>query len=337
MRYIFTLALFCLILLESQAQQLPILSEYAHNGFVLNPAMTGWEGITAISAGYRHQWTGMPQSPRTANLAFRHAAEDLHMGYGGYFVHDQTGPTSFTGVTLNYAYNIRFKPEVTGEFDRNRLSIGLSLSGLSYRLRGADLRYIDPDDDLIVQNNESQFFPDAGLGLFYHTDLYYFGFSVPQIISMKVRFNDDLALSSIRRIAHFYLNGGAKFKLQGGAFDNSNHKHYIVPSFWIKFAPVSPINVNVNVHYMYDNLFSAGVGYSSDGSLIGDFNIFFLERFRVGYAFSMNVAGLGAQLGSNHELMFAYILQSSGKGWYTPKVDGPRVRNSEGLEKVNKK
>lgn len=323
MRYILSFILFfcgsCLL----KAQQLPILSEYAHNGFILNPGMTGWEGITSLSAGYRHQWTGMPESPRTANLAFRHSADDLHMGYGGYFVHDQTGPTSFTGISLNYAYNIRFKPEVEGEYDRNRLSIGLSLSGLAYRLKGADLKYIDPDDALIIQNSESQFFPDAGMGLFYQTDLYYFGLSVPQIISMKVRFNDDLALSAIRRVAHFYMNGGAKIKLKGGAFEHSKHQHHIIPSFWLKFAPVSPLNFNMNVQYMYDNLFTAGIGYSTDGSIIGDFNILFRDRYRLGYAFSMNVAGLGAQLGSNHEFMLAYTIQSSGKGWFNPKVEGP--------------
>ncbi len=310
--------------LTLKAQQLPLFSEYNNNGFVINPAMMGWESITAISGSYRHQWTGMPQAPRTALLSFRHAAEDLNMAYGGYFVHDQTGPTSFTGVNLLYAYHIKFKPELEGYEKRNRLSIGLSLSGLAYRLRGADLRYIDPDDELIIQNNESQFFPDAGAGLFYFNDLYYIGLSVPQMIAMRVNFNDDLALSTIRRVAHFYVHAGAKFELKGSEYNpNPEHRHYLLPSFWIKYAPASPININMNLRYMYDDVFSASLGYSTDGSLISDFSVYFLKNYRLGYAFSMPLNGLAPQLGTNHEVLFTYIFQSSGKGWFTPKVEGP--------------
>jgi type IX secretion system PorP/SprF family membrane protein len=305
-----------------KAQQLPLFSEYSNNGFVINPAMMGWEGMTAISASYRHQWTGMPQSPRTATLSFRHMAEDLNMAYGGYFVHDQTGPTSFTGLNFLYAYHLKFKSEEDGTYERNRLSIGLSLSGLGYRLRGADLRYIDPDDELIIQNDESQFYPDAGMGLFYYNDLYYVGFSVPQMIAMRVRFNDDLALSTIRRVAHFYLNAGAKFEVKMDDYNpDRKHHHYILPSFWIKYAPSSPININMNVRYMYDDIFTASLGYSTDGSVISDFSVYFLDNYRLGYAFSMAVNGLAPQLGTNHEIMFTYIFKSSGKGWYVPKVD----------------
>lgn len=304
------------------AQQLPLFSEYSNNGFVINPAMMGWEGITALSTSYRHQWTGMPQAPRTATLSYRHMAEDLNMAYGGYFVHDQTGPTSFTGVNFLYAYHLKFKSEEDGLYDRNRLSIGLSLSGLGYRLRGADLRYIDPDDELIIQNNESQFFPDAGMGIFYYNDLYYVGFSVPQMISMRVRFNDDLALSTIRRVAHFYLNAGAKIEVKMDDYNpDRKHHHYIMPSFWIKYAPASPININMNLRYMYDDIFSASIGYSTDGSIISDFSVYFMERYRLGYAFSMAVNGLAPQLGTNHEIMFTYIFKSKGKGWYIPEVN----------------
>ncbi len=324
MKSLFTIILLLpafIILNESKAQQLPLLSEYNYNGFLLNPGMMGWEATTAISAGYRHQWTDMPNAPRTGNLAFSHFAEDLNMGYGGYFVHDKTGPTSFTGVTLNYAYHIPFKSELEGEWKRNRLAIGLSLSGLSYRLRGSDLRYLDADDPLIISNNESQFMPDAGAGIFYYNDLYYVGFSTPQMISMRVKFNDDLALSTIRRIAHFYVQGGAKFRIQDYT-KKSEHRHYIMPSFWFKYAPASPLNFTASAHYLYDDLLRAGLGMSTDGTMIGDFSIYFMKNYRIGYAFSFTLNRLSPQLGTNHEILFAYIFQSSGKGWFVPKVDG---------------
>jgi len=161
----------------------------------------------------------------------------------------------------------------------------------------------------------------------YYNDLYYFGFSVPQMISMKVKFNDDLALSTIRRVAHFYLQGGAKLKIQENAKTNSKHQHYILPSFWIKYAPSSPLNFTANVHYLYDDLLSVGLGYSTEGALIGDFSVYFMKNYRLGYAFSFGTNALAAQLGTSHEIMFAYIFQSSGKGWFVPKIEGIATKN----------
>lgn len=81
---------------DMSAQQLPLFSEYLHNSYLINPAFTGWEGITAVSASYRNQWTGMTGAPRTATLGFQHYPNHSNTGIAGYFMHDQTGPTSFT-------------------------------------------------------------------------------------------------------------------------------------------------------------------------------------------------------------------------------------------------
>lgn len=305
------------------AQQLPLFSEYTQNGFIINPAMTGWENATTLSASYRHMWTGMPQSPKTATLSFQRPIEEQNMAYGAYFMHDQTGPTSFTGLNFLYSYQIRLKPELEGRATRNRLSMGLSLSALFYRLKGADLDPIDPGDELIIQNNEFQFLPDAGAGLFYYSDEHYIGFSVPQMISLRTRFDDDLAISRIRRIAHFYVTAGAKLEIKTqdvGA--SSKHKHYLIPSFWVKYAPVSPVNVNANLRYMYDDVFMAGLGFSTDGTILADFNVYFMEHYRIGYAFSIGINGLNPTLGTNHEVLFTYIFGSEGKGWYLPEVKG---------------
>ena len=188
------------------AQQMPLLSEYMHSPALINPAMVGWEDLTAISASYRHQWTGMKDNPITFSLNFRHFDENRNMAFGGGLTHDQTGPTSFTGLNLQYAYHLKFGSEKKKEDKRHRLSIGLSLSANQYRLDGAKLEYNDANDPLIVGNSQFKILPDAGLGLFYYNDIYYVGFSVPQLISMNVKFESDNALSNIQRVAHFYLN-----------------------------------------------------------------------------------------------------------------------------------
>lgn len=303
------------------AQQMPLLSEYMHNPASINPAMIGWEDLTAISASYRHQWTGMQGNPITFMLNFQHFDNKRNMAFGGGIMHDQTGPTSFTGFNLQYGYHLKFGSEKKGEDKRHRLSIGLSLSGNQYRLDGAALRYNDSDDPLIVGNLQSKFLPDAGLGLFYYNDLYYVGFSVPQMISMNVKFESDNALSNIQRIAHFYLNAGVKIAIRDkkdGLTRKSlkeKVKHMIIPSLWFKYAPSSPINFYMNARYVWNQMLGIGFGGSTDGSINFDLSVNIQKRFRVGYSFSLPVNSMSAHLGTNHEIMLTYVFGSNGNGW----------------------
>jgi len=305
---------------------MPLLSEYFHSPSLLNPAMVGWEDITAITASYRHQWAEMQGNPITANLNFRHFSPKYNMAFGGGFTHDQTGPTSYTGINIQYAYHLRFKSEKNGQDKRHRLSIGLSLSGNQYRLHGNKLLYNDANDPLIINNTDNKFLPDAGMGIFYYNDLYYIGFSVPQMISLKVKFDSDNALSNIRRIAHFYLNAGVKIEIRDksqGVTKKSlkeKVKHMVIPTIWLKYAPLSPLNFHVGARYVWNQTLGVGFGASSDGALVFDVNVNIKKRFRVGYAFSFPANQYLKHLGTNHEIMLTYIFGSNGNGWMFESV-----------------
>lgn len=324
-----------------QAQQLPLFSEFSHNSGVINPAMVGWDGLMALTAGYRHQWTGMQGAPRTASLSFRSFLEKQNMGMGGYLMHDQTGPTSFTGLNLMYAYHLKFKPEKNGEYVRNRLAIGLSLSAIQYRLRGSQLQVNDTDDALLFSDNQSKLLPDAGLGLFYYNDLFYLGVSVPQMISMKVQFEGQNGLSNMRRVAHIYANAGVKVNLQNNKKPRSSSdttangkpkkpaEHLLLPTIWLKYAPSSPVNASLHLKYLWNKTFGAGIGFTSDGSFVADVDFNLMKQFRLSYAFSVGINGLARYLGTNHEIMFTYIVASNGKSWTFDKVGNLGVKKKE--------
>jgi type IX secretion system PorP/SprF family membrane protein len=50
---------------QLHAQQLPVYSQYMMNAFLLNPAVAGHEGYTAINVTGREQWLGMKDAPGT--------------------------------------------------------------------------------------------------------------------------------------------------------------------------------------------------------------------------------------------------------------------------------
>ncbi|BDS15535.1 PorP/SprF family type IX secretion system membrane protein [Aureispira anguillae] len=318
--YSFIVGIMCCIG-TSKAQQMPLLSEFMHSPALINPAMVGWEDLTAITAAYRHQWTGVKNNPITFMLNFRHFDEKRNMAFGGGLTHDQTGPTSFTGLNFQYAYHLKFGSEKKRQEKRHRLSLGLSLSANQYRLDGSKLAYNDANDPLIIGNNDFKILPDASLGLFYYSDLYYVGFSVPQLISMNVKFDSDNALSNIQRVAHFYINAGVKIDLRSkkdGLTRKSlkeKSKHMLIPSIWFRYAPSSPMNLNLHLRYVWHQMLGIGFGGSTDGTISFDINVHIKKRFRVGYAFSLPVNGLTNHLGTNHEIMLTYVLGSNGNGW----------------------
>ena len=56
---------------ELKAQQLPLYSQYLMNGFMINPAMAGYDGYTAFNLTYRQQWLGFAEAPRTYSASFQ--------------------------------------------------------------------------------------------------------------------------------------------------------------------------------------------------------------------------------------------------------------------------
>jgi sRNA-binding regulator protein Hfq len=65
-RSVFIGVVFCFMVLSGlKAQQTPVYSQYMMNGFLLNPAVAGAEGFTAVNVTAREQWLGFQNAPST--------------------------------------------------------------------------------------------------------------------------------------------------------------------------------------------------------------------------------------------------------------------------------
>ena len=51
------------------AQQQPLYSQYMLDAYLVNPAVAGAEGVTAINLTARQQWAGYAESPKTFALS----------------------------------------------------------------------------------------------------------------------------------------------------------------------------------------------------------------------------------------------------------------------------
>mgnify|MGYP003565755852 CR=1 FL=1 len=179
-RYPVILILLACLAIQARGQQVPLYTQYMFNKVIYNPAVAGVESYFQIRSNHRFQWVGMTDAPLTNALAFFGPHASLPMGYGGYVYHDITGPTSRTSLTGVYAYNIEVMPDI-------RLSMGLSLGLMQYRVDGTQITLKDPSDVALQGEVHTSWVPDANFGVYlYHRD-FWAAFTPAQLPRSKLK------------------------------------------------------------------------------------------------------------------------------------------------------
>lgn len=296
------------------AQQLSLFTQYRENLSIINPAAPESDFFAygqnlTLGASYRAQWVDIANAPRTAAIRGSYIHKDgsgVSLLAGGYLVNDQTGPTGFTGVYGRIGGIISGDPQSSG------LSVALTGGMVQYRVDGGEIRFRQSGDLVGTQNN-AQFFPDVGLGVFYYltmgksyNNIFYGGVSVPQVIGLDLTFQNDEGEFSTKRIPHFYgVLGFYKF------FDNES---FLEPSVWVKYANNVPINVDVNLRYQLPTNLWVGAGYATSNSvhleagvLLGDV-YGYSNTVKIGYGFDYSFSTFGPYTGTTHEINLAFSL-----------------------------
>jgi len=294
------------------AQQLSLFTQYRENATLINPAAIEGDYFAygqnmTFGVSYRAQWVGLANGPRTQTLRGSYLNTDysgVTLMAGGHLINDQTGPTGFTGVYGRIGGVVSGDPEYSG------LSIALSAGLVQYRVDASKIRLRDPND-VIGEQDQSQLFPDVGLGVYYYQmvgdgDFFYTGVSVPQVIGLDLTFQDENGEFYTKRVQHFYgLLGFYKF------FDNDS---FLEPSVWVKYAPNAPINADINLRYQMPSSFWIGTGGSTGGNFHMDAGVIigqntFDNTIRIGYGFDYSFSSFGPTAGSTHEINLTFSFE----------------------------
>jgi len=294
------------------AQQLSLFTQYRENATLINPAAIEGDYFAygqnmTFGVSYRAQWVGLANGPRTQTLRGSYLNTDysgVTLMAGGHLINDQTGPTGFTGVYGRIGGVVSGDPEYSG------LSIALSAGLVQYRVDASKIRLRDPND-VIGEQDQSQLFPDVGLGVYYYQmvgdgDFFYTGVSVPQVIGLDLTFQDENGEFYTKRVQHFYgLLGFYKF------FDNDS---FLEPSVWVKYAPNAPINADINLRYQMPSSFWIGTGVSTGGNFHMDAGVIigqntFDNTIRIGYGFDYSFSSFGPTAGSTHEINLTFSFE----------------------------
>lgn len=274
----------------ARAQQSPMYTQYMFNKFIYNPAVAGVDPFFQIRSNHRFQWVGLTDPPLTNSISYYGPHGELPMGYGGYIYYDVTGPTSKAGATGAYAYNV-------GITDDIRLSMGVSVGIMQYRVDGTQIKLKDPTDQALEEAIYSSIVPDANLGVYLYAENYYAGFSTSQLINTKVKlYEQKSGLNKLK--AHFYLTGGYLFVI--------NDDFKVEPSVIIKGTAPVQIQFDLNTRVIYQDMVWLGLSVRTRDALSLLIGYTYDKKIHIGYSYDFTITDLRKYNSGTHEIMIGY-------------------------------
>jgi len=273
-----TIALLCTTL--SYGQQDAQYTQYMYNTVSVNPGYAGSRGHMSIAALYRAQWVGLDGAPKTQTLNLHSPVGYNGVGLGISIVNDQIGPTSETYFDLDFSYTIQAS-------DVARVSFGLKASGHLLDIRFSELNQdvTNPGgpDPTLQQDIDNRFSPNIGAGIYYHTDRYYAGLSVPRFL--ETSHFDESSLSTAKEQMNFYL-------ITGYVFDLSAFWKF-KPALLTKVVQGAPLQVDFSANFMYNDKFILGAAYRWDAAVSGMVGFQVSPEFLIGMAYDREITALG--------------------------------------------
>lgn len=284
-------------------QMLPLSDHYLYNSLSINPAFAGCHEALSATISYRNQWVGFTDSPKSRILSVHSPVYNDRLGLGVFIENTSIGIFSQTNVMANYAYRM--------EVYNGKLAMGLGVGLSSYNIAWNKLLAADPDDDLLVNNPASAVLPNFSAGVYYYSEKYFFGISMPLFISHKV--NPETGKYMIKNDFSRY-----NYFFTGGYELNLGNQITMLPSILLKYHSGNPVQLDYNAQLNLKDKVWVGLGYRNRDILVGLLQVQLNYQIRMAYSYNYNVGEIGKYLNGSHEFLLSYVFK------YERKVVGPR-------------
>lgn len=201
------LLLFFFISSTSNAQQDGMFTKYMFNTLSYNPAYAGSKEYLSMVALYRNQWWGIEGAPSTQTVSI-HSPFKERVGLGFNVTNDKIGVSGSTVGSFSYAYRI--------PFGKGKVSIGLQATVMNYRADFGILKFKDPRvQDESFRNDVNLWAPNFGTGVFYYSDKFYAGFSIPHLLNTDLRREGISTNRWAQLYRHYYFTTGVAIPISG--------------------------------------------------------------------------------------------------------------------------
>lgn len=297
---------FCFFLglayLCANAQQQPQYTQYMYNTLTINPAYTGsLEGIDALLQ-YRSQWVGIEGAPETQAFTIHSPFFKNRVGLGLSVINERIGPADEFYADANFSYHIPVGYKSTVSLG---LKAGLHMLNTDWS-RG---RFYHQQDVLLNTNIHNRAKPAIGAGIYYYTDNWYLGASLPNLV--KSNYYDDIQETMVSTRHHYYFMGGCVFRLSESIL--------FKPAFLIKAVTGAPVIGDVSANFLLEQKLTLGASYRWDDSVSALAGFQISKSLFVGYSYDYSVTELNKYNNGSHEIILRFILLPK-----TSRIKSPR-------------
>ena len=298
MRFFFTilknysLLLFVLVVQSVTAQQDPQYTQYMYNTLTVNPGYTGsTEGIDAVLL-HRSQWIGIDGAPRTQAFSIHSPMWNDKVGLGLSAINDRIGPADEFYIDGNFSYTLYL-----GE--QSKLAFGLKAGARVLNIDWSRGRYYQEGDPLLNTNINNNIAATIGSGIYYYTDKWYAGASIPNFI--KDNYYNDVQETVVSDRLHYYVMGGYVFDLS----DSVKFK----PAVLGKIVKGSPITVDGSANFLFQEKFTLGAAYRWDDAVSALVGFQITKELFLGYSYDYSTTELSKYNDGSHEVILRFQLQ----------------------------
>ena len=304
----FTTFIFLTIAIWCFGQQELQYTQFMYNKLALNPGYAGSHDVACFTGIYRNQWIGLEGAPKTQLISFDMPLLNNRVGIGLNVNRTTIGITERWTVEGDYAYRIKI--------GKGHLGLGLQASFRYIGSNYADSRLVATQsissDGGIPVGEQSKYVPNFGAGLYYSSDKFYIGLSVPRLLENDIDFN---SLSGIlgREVPHVYFMTGLLWDI------GENAK--LQPQVLFKYAKNTPLGVDINLSLILIEKLTLGLTYRKGGSTLKDagdsidflFAIQASKSLLLGFSYDITLSGLKEYSNGSIEAVIRYCLVNTKK------------------------
>ena len=321
------LSLFAIIFISSLSfsQQDPMFTKYMFNSLIFNPAYAGSKEHMAITLLHRDQWWNIEGGPRTQSFTIHSPLNEERVALGLGLYNDVIGPTRTVSIMTSYAYRLEL-----GE--GGKLSFGLQAGMMNWQADYTQLILDNPTDFAFMEATPNFWKPNFGVGIFYYTDFFYVGLSVPHILDIEL-YEDAPPDFIARQFRHYFLTAGLAIPLQGsrstvfkpsiliknvglfGEFRNPTHTYANIGA---------PTEMDIDISFLFHDALWVGASFrtaleafvnqTSSFDSVDFWAAYYLRKgFRIGVSYDFTLTQLRPYAQGTFELMLGYEFNYKGE------------------------
>ena len=252
-----------------KAQQDAQYTQYMYNTLSINPAYAGSRDVLSIAGLYRTQWVGLDGAPDTQTFNI-HSPVSERVGLGFSIINDEIGNGTNQDTYFDFAFSYSIPVSYNGT-----LAFGLKAGGHLLNIDFNKLRiYNGGANPGMGDGIDKRFAPNFGAGIYYHTNRFYAGLSIPNFLETEHFENSSATIARERMNAYL---------ITGMVFDLSLDVKF-KPALLFKAVQGAPLQADVTANFLFSETVTLGAAYRWDAAwsaLLGAAEPATYARFRL--------------------------------------------------------